>query len=83
MREKIKGFREKTSNKISSSPTYEKFLQKRDKLATPIKNGLLACFSAIGPVWNFMFLKTQDPDELNFDKQANEIRQDDLIDSSG
>ena len=30
-----------------------------------IKNGLLACFSAIAPVWNFLFLKTKDPDLAN------------------
>ena len=74
MREKIKRFREKISKKISNSPTYRKFIQKRDKLAGRIENALLACFSSIGPIWNFLFLKTQDPDES--DLQSNEIRQD-------
>ena len=57
MREKIKRFTEK----ISSSPTYAKFLRKRDKLAERIKNALLACLSTIAPLWNFLFLrKSQD-----------------------
>ena len=72
MREKIKRFREKISNKISSSSTYKKFIQKRDKLAGRIKNALLAFFSSIGPVWNFLFLKTQDPDETQ--QPSNVIR---------
>ena len=76
MREKFKRFREKISNKISSSPTYKKFIRKRDELAEPIKNALLACFSLIGPVWNILFLKTQDPDESDFDEAKNKIRQD-------
>ena len=61
---------------ISSSPTYIKFEKKRDELAERIKNALLALFSSIGPIWNFMFLKTQDPDESDFDETNNEIRQD-------
>ena len=76
MREKIKRFREKISNKISSSPTYKKFIRKRDKLAGPMKNALLAFFNAIGPVWKFLFLKTQDPDESDTDKSSDKIRQD-------
>ena len=76
MREKIKRFREKISNKIKASPTYKKFIRKRDELADPIKNALLAFFTSIGPVWNFLFLKTQDPDECDFDEANNEIRQD-------
>ena len=72
MREKIKRFREM----ISNSPTYKKFIRKRDILAERIKNALLAFCSWIGPVWNFLFLKTQDPDESDFDEANNEIRQD-------
>ena len=34
----------------------------------------LTFVNAIGTVWNFLFLKTQDPDES--DKPSNEIRQD-------
>ena len=73
MREKIKRFREKISNKISSSSTYKKFIRKRDKLAERMKNAFLACLSSIGPVWNLLFLKTQDPDES--EQPSNEIRQ--------
>ena len=46
----------------------------RDKLAQGIKNALLSFFNTISPLWNFLFLKTQDPDES--DLQSNEIRQD-------
>ena len=72
MREKLKRGREKFSNRISSSPAYKKFIRKRDKLALPIKNSLLAFFSSIAPVWNFLFLKTQDPDKSQ--QSSNEIR---------
>ena len=72
MREKIQQFCKEIWNRISRTPTYKKFLRKRDKLAGRIKNALLGFFSSIGPVWNFMFLKTTDPDELDSDK----IRQD-------
>ena len=72
MREKFKRGREKFSNRISSSPAYKKFIRKRDKLAVPIKNALLVFFSSIAPVWNFLFLKTQDPDESQ--QPSNEIR---------
>ena len=74
MREKIKHFREKISSGISSSSTYKTFLLRRDKLAKRIKNALQAFFNAIGPMWTFMFVKTQDPDELK--RPSNEIRQD-------
>ena len=60
MKEKTKRFFEK----IKSSPSYVKFLRIRDKLAERIKNGLLAFFNAIAPVWNFLFLKRQNPDVL-------------------
>ena len=48
----------------------------RDKLAKHMKAGFLAFWSAIGTVWNFLFLKSQDPDETDFDDTGNEIRQD-------
>ena len=57
----------KKSNKTGSSD-FEKFLADR------MKNALLACFSAIGPLWNFLFLKTPDLDESDFEEQSNEIR---------
>ena len=72
MREKIKRLREKISNKISSSSTDKKMVKKRDKLAGCVKNAFLAFVNAIGPVWNFLFLKSQDPDES--DLRSNEIR---------
>ena len=81
MREKIKRFCEKISNKISSSPTYIKSVRKRDKLAQRIKSSLLAIFNAICPVWSFIFLKTQDPDESHV--PSNEIRQDVIKKATG
>ena len=39
-----------------------------------LKNAFFTFVNAIGTVWNFLFLKTQDPDES--DLQSNEIRQD-------
>ena len=75
MREKIKRFFDKIKNKVSSSPTYIKFVRKRDKLANRIKNAILALFSVIGPVWSFLFVKRSDPDETS-DEQSNEISQD-------
>ena len=75
MIEKIKGFFGKKSDESSSSPFEEKFLRKRDKLAESIRINILACFSAVSPVWNFLFLKTPDPD-LDADEPSNEISQD-------
>ena len=46
----------------------------RDKLGKRTKNAFSAFVGAIGTAWNFLFLKTQDPDES--DLQSNEIRQD-------
>ena len=62
--------RGKKSNETGLSD-YDKFLADRMK-----NYALLACFNAIGPLWNFLFLKTQDPDESDFQEQSNEIRQD-------
>ena len=73
MREKIKRFRERISNIISNSPIYKKFIRKRDKLAEQIKNGLLAVFYAIGPVWTFLFVKTQDLEAS--EQPSNQVRQ--------
>ena len=39
-----------------------------------LKNTFFTFVTAVGTVWNFLFLKTQDPDES--DLQSNEIRQD-------
>ena len=62
MIEKIKRFFKKIKTKVSSLPAYKKFLKIRHKVAELMKNGLLAFFNAIAPVWNFLFLKKQDPD---------------------
>ena len=35
----------------------------KDKLAKQIHTALLAFFDAVGPCWNFLFLKT--PEEIN------------------
>ena len=53
---------EKALNKFSKLPGYSKFLRVRDKIAAGLLKVLLAIFDAVGPVWNFFFLKTQDPD---------------------
>ena len=62
MREKNKGLFQKIWDKVTSSPSYVKFLRVRDKVAAYVLKGLLALFNAIGPVWKFFFLKTQDAD---------------------
>ena len=64
MREKIKDFFEKLSDKVTSSPAYAKALRVRDKIAACILKGLLAFLNAIGPVWNFFCLKTQDGPQI-------------------
>ena len=65
MREQIKRFFQKVSDRVTSSPGYVKFLRVRDKVASYILKGLLALFSSFGPVWNFFFLETQDADLKN------------------
>lgn len=62
MKERIKSFFEKLSDRIKSTPSYAKFLRVRDRVAAYVLKGLLALFNAIGPIWKFFFLKTQDPD---------------------
>ena len=39
-----------------------------------VKNAFCTFVTSAGTLWNFLFLKTQDPDES--DLQSNEIRQD-------
>ena len=77
MRDKIKELfqkvRDKVSARLAKSPTYAKFLQKRDQLAEKIRVKLLAFFSYIGPVWTFLFLK---PPKLgNTNEDRNEFSQ--------
>ena len=45
-----------------------------DKLVQRMKKAFFTFVIVIGRVWNFLFVKTQDPDET--DLQSNEIRQD-------
>ena len=49
-------------------------MRMRDKLADRIKSAVVILLSAIKTVWNFLFVKTQDPDET--DVSSNEISQD-------
>ena len=37
------------------------FSRLREKSAECIKNAILGCFSAVSPVWKFLFLKPQEP----------------------
>ena len=43
--------------------TKKKFAKVGDKVAECILTALLACFNAVGPVWNFLFVKKRNPDE--------------------
>ena len=49
---------EKIDKKLAKYPAYVKFLRIRDKVAECILAALLAFFNAVGPVWNFLFVKT-------------------------
>ena len=51
--------------RVTSTPTYKKFLTKRDKLANRIRDGILAFFSILGPCWTFLFVKKPDSDETS------------------
>ena len=53
----------KIDKKLAKYPAYVKFLKFRDKVAECILVALLAFFSAVGPVWNFLFVKTPNPYE--------------------
>ena len=63
MIEKIKQLYNRVKTKISSHPTYVKFIQKRDKLADRMLVALLAFFDAISPVLTFLCINKVDPDE--------------------
>ena len=53
----------KIDKKLAKYPAYVKFLKFRDKVAECILAALLAFFDAVGPVWNFLFVKTPNPDK--------------------
>ena len=55
--------KEKIKKKLSSSPTYIKFLRARDKLAKRIHTALLAFFDALSPFLTFLCLKAPNPDK--------------------
>ena len=60
MKEKIKQFFDKISERVSKHPTYVAFIRKRDVLADFIRVAVLALFNAIGPLWTFLFVKNSD-----------------------
>ena len=73
MREKeTKSFMQKIKDKIKKSDTFVKFLRVRDKLAERILAALLTSFDAIGPCWNFLFLKT--PEEIENESSQRVIQ---------
>ena len=66
-RQKVKklSWKVKIRNKLLHYPVYVKFEQAGDKIAGLIHKALLAFFDTVGPLWNFFFLKTQDPHEYS------------------
>ena len=62
---KVRKTKDSLKKRVTSSPTYKKFLKKRDKLANRIRDGILAFFSIFGPCWTFLFVKTSDSDETS------------------
>ena len=65
----VKQFYQKTKVKIKKKletyPAYFKVLRVRDKIAEHIRNGLLAFFNAVGPLWTFLFVKAPKPDRTS------------------
>ena len=51
---------DKIKEKLTKSPFFIAFLRMRDKLAQFLLTTLLAFFDAVGPVWNFLFIKKPD-----------------------
>ena len=68
----IRKFYERIKKKVTNSPAYKKFLQKRNKLTNRIRDCLLAFFGFFGPCWSFLCIKTPDIDETT--GVSNEIR---------
>ena len=67
-------FFKKIKKKFEKNPAYVKFMKFLDKVTECILTALLACLSTIGPVWNFLFVKTPNYDETN--GTNNKISQD-------
>ena len=51
-------FFQRIKDRVKKSPTFVKMSDVRDKLAERILVALLAFFDFVGPVWNFLFLRT-------------------------
>ena len=62
---KVRKAKESLKKRVTSTPTYKKFLKKRDKLANRIRDGILAFFSILGPCWTLLFVKTSDNDKTS------------------
>ena len=68
----LKNIRKKIHKKLAKYPVYVEFLRFRDKVAEFILTALLALFDAVGPVWNFLFVKTPNPNITS--ETSNKIR---------
>ena len=60
---KVREKKDSLKKRVTSTPTYKKYLKKRNKLANRIRDGILAFFSILGPCWTFLFVKIPDVDE--------------------
>ena len=58
-------FFKKTKKKLEKYPAYVTFLKLRDEIAACIMTALLTCLNTVSPVWNFLFVKKQNPDRKN------------------
>ena len=65
----IKQFYRKTKAKIKKKlegyPGYNRLVRLKNDIAEHIRKGLLAFFSAIGPIWTFLFVKRANPDRTS------------------
>ena len=59
----FKKVKTKIIKKLEKYPAYAKLLKVRDKVAEYILIALMAFFNAVGPVWNFLFVKAPNPDK--------------------
>ena len=50
------------SRRVSKHSAFKTFIRQRDKVADRIRIAILAFFSAVTPLWTFLFVKTPDPD---------------------
>ena len=58
-------FFKKTKKKLEKYPAYVTFLKLRDEIAACIMTALLTCLNTVSPVWNFLFVKKQNPNRTN------------------